>query len=152
MLYTGANYPLLYRRMGKGEKAWGKKGEGKKANTCGRWLIFKKQFWVLSLFHRWPLYTLMHKKLWGNPEPRSPSKKVLSQFYFCFFFLQMGHNQHAMVGGSVGPDCAVGREKFWNMCMGKRMEILVDNKHSEGYPEGNKESVSGYLPSRSYLN
>lgn len=57
-----------------------------------------------------------------------------------------------MEGGSEGPDCAVGREKFRNVCMGKRMEIFVDNKHSEGYPEGNKESKSGYLPCRSYLN
>lgn len=40
MLYTGANYPLLYGRMGKGEKEWGKKGEGRGGKTCGRWLIF----------------------------------------------------------------------------------------------------------------
>lgn len=30
MLYTGANYPLLYGRMGRGEKEWGKGGEGRK--------------------------------------------------------------------------------------------------------------------------
>lgn len=28
MLYTGASYPLLYGRMGEGEKEWGKKKRG----------------------------------------------------------------------------------------------------------------------------
>lgn len=46
VLYTGANYPLLYGRTGEGEKEWGKKGRGGKA--CGRWSIFKNQFRVLN--------------------------------------------------------------------------------------------------------
>lgn len=33
MLYTGANYPMLYWRMGRGEKEWGKRGEGRNVAT-----------------------------------------------------------------------------------------------------------------------
>lgn len=43
MLYIGANYPLLYWRMGKDNKEWGKKkGRGACGKTCGRWSIFLK--------------------------------------------------------------------------------------------------------------
>lgn len=40
MLYTGANYPLLYGRMGRGKKEWGKGGGGA-GKAGGRWSIFK---------------------------------------------------------------------------------------------------------------
>lgn len=36
MLYTGASYPLLYGRMGEGEKEWGKKKNKKGEGVEGR--------------------------------------------------------------------------------------------------------------------
>lgn len=41
MLYTGANYPLLYGRMGRGEKSGARRGGRKVAKLMGGGPFFK---------------------------------------------------------------------------------------------------------------
>lgn len=87
MLYTGANYPLLYGRMGKDEKEWGKKGEGRGGEeSVRRWEVvdFLKQFRTLSLFHQ---YCTSKSGRIFQSQGAAP-EKVLSPLFFVFFLIK----------------------------------------------------------------